>query len=314
MRLVHNLPLAMSDARSLLKARRQEARISHPYATYTPSDQLKCSICGLIIKHASAWEGHLGSKAHRTAVAQARARQQQHQEELERATANASLNDDIEGGRGAAHSGKRKASISNEDGETKKLRRTPPSTSSGFPADFFSDPTRSLPSNDDDEEDEGDAMAVDPTSSSITASGSKAPPPIAATQSESAVDDEYERFQRELVQIQTASASIDKAEAFARATVASEEQLFTDKEMQISGGLGGAIQEEEGPTIPEEETTEQKRARKEQEERELIMDRLLEEERLQEDADLRVATMKARMEGLKKRREARKAAKAKDSS
>ncbi|KAJ2914493.1 hypothetical protein MD484_g5920, partial [Candolleomyces efflorescens] len=294
----------MSDARSLLKAKRQETRISHPYATYTPSNQLKCSICGLIIKHASAWEGHLGSKAHRTAVAQARARQQ---EELERATANASLNDDAPLAGGA--SGKRKASISNNDGESKKPRRTPPSTSSGFPADFFSDPTRSLPSNDDDDEDADDDMAVDPA-----ASGSNPPPLPTAAATKSAVDDEYERFQRELVQIQSASASVDKAEAFARATVASEEQLFTDKEMQISGGLGGAIQDEGGPTITEEETEEQKRARKEQEERELIMDRLLEEERLQEDADLRVATMKARMEALKKRREARKAAKAKDSS
>ncbi|RXW15920.1 hypothetical protein EST38_g9928 [Candolleomyces aberdarensis] len=294
----------MADARSLLKAKRQEARISHPYATYTPSDQLKCSVCGLIIKHASAWEGHLGSKAHRTAVTQARARQQQHQEELERATANASLNDDTES---SSHPTKRKASVSNEDVEAKKPRRTGGESSSGFPADFFSDPTRSLPvSNDDDDEEEeeggDDAMAVDPSSS-----GSKA-----TTGPKSAVDEEYERFQRELLQMQSASASVDKAEAFARATVAGEEELFTEKDMQISGGLGAAVQEEES-AVTEEETEEQKRARKEQEERELIMDRLLEEERLQEDADLRVATMKARMEALKKKREARKAAKAKDS-
>ena len=45
------------------------------------------------------------------------------------------------------------------------------------------------------------------------------------------------------------------------------------------------------------------------EERELIMDRLLEEERAQEDADMRVHLMKNKLEGLKKRREAMKALK-----
>jgi len=55
----------MADVRALLKAKRQEARISQPFATYTLSDQLKCVVCGTLIKHASAWEGHLGSKLHR---------------------------------------------------------------------------------------------------------------------------------------------------------------------------------------------------------------------------------------------------------
>jgi len=45
------------------------------------------------------------------------------------------------------------------------------------------------------------------------------------------------------------------------------------------------------------------------EERELIMDRLLEEERAQEDADMRVHLMKNKLEGLKKRREDMKALK-----
>jgi zinc finger protein 830 len=45
------------------------------------------------------------------------------------------------------------------------------------------------------------------------------------------------------------------------------------------------------------------------EERELIMDRLLEEERAQEDADMRVHLMKKKLESLKKRREATRALK-----
>src|SRR6266567_2500949 len=64
--------LLMADVRALLKAKRQEARISHPYAAYNASGQLKCSVCGLVIKYGSAWEGHLGSKIHRTNVARMR--------------------------------------------------------------------------------------------------------------------------------------------------------------------------------------------------------------------------------------------------
>ncbi|TEB34463.1 hypothetical protein FA13DRAFT_1753531 [Coprinellus micaceus] len=279
----------MSDARALLRAKRQaeETRISHPYASYTSSKQLKCNVCDVIIKHASAWEGHLGSKGHRTVLAQLRKQheqQQQRQRELEAAAAAASLEDRV---------------VEDEGGQGKgaKKRRTgseAQGSSGGFPTDFFSDPNRQIPvSNDDDEGEEGDTMAVD--------SGS-AQQPVA--EAKTAVDEEYERFQRELMSMQEKAPAVAKHEAFARATVVAEEELFT--EQQKSGfDLSGDGQEEK----VEEETDEQKRERKAQEERELIMDRLLEEERLQEDCDLRVASMKARVEALKKKREMRKAAK-----
>jgi zinc finger protein 830 len=294
----------MSDARALLRAKRQaeESRISHPYASYTSSKQLKCNVCDVIVKHASAWEGHLGSKGHRTVLAQLRKQheqQQQRQRELEAAAAAASLEDRVvedEGGQGKGVPGKRKASVSGEDLEAKKRRTGSEAqgSSGGFPTDFFSDPNRQIPvSNDDDEGEEGDTMAVD--------SGS-AQQPVA--EAKTAVDEEYERFQRELMSMQEKAPAVAKHEAFARATVVAEEELFT--EQQKSGfDLSGDGQEEK----VEEETDEQKRERKAQEERELIMDRLLEEERLQEDCDLRVASMKARVEALKKKREMRKAAK-----
>ena len=287
----------MADVRSLLKAKRQEARITHPYATYTPSDQLKCSICATIIKHASAWEGHLGSKAHRTAVARVR------QAELEAAAAAASLEDKEStptpppsGPQGGA-TVKRKASVSEHDADAKKRRTaSPPSKAGGFPADFFSDPTRQIPVADDEDEDEedgdGDAMAVD--SNQARSSGAK-----------SAVDEEYERFQRELLMMQEAAPPVvAKQELYARATIAGEEELFTEEQQSGFQGLVGG-EEEATTTKPEEETEEQKRQR----DHELIMDRLMEEERLQEDADMRVASMKARMEALKKKREMRKAQK-----
>ena len=75
----------MSDVRALLKAKRQEARITHPLASYTSAGQLRCIACGTAVKHASAWEGHVGSKAHRTNAArlrqeQARAAQREQEE------------------------------------------------------------------------------------------------------------------------------------------------------------------------------------------------------------------------------------------
>ena len=65
----------MADVRALLKAKRQEARITHPLASYTSAGQLRCVACGTAVKHASAWEGHVGSKAHRTNAARLRQEQ-----------------------------------------------------------------------------------------------------------------------------------------------------------------------------------------------------------------------------------------------
>ncbi len=66
----------MADVRALLKAKRQEVRITHPYAAYGANGALRCSACGAGIKFASAWEGHLGSKAHRVAVANLRSKEE----------------------------------------------------------------------------------------------------------------------------------------------------------------------------------------------------------------------------------------------
>jgi zinc finger protein 830 len=57
-------------------------------------------------------------------------------------------------------------------------------------------------------------------------------------------------------------------------------------------------------------TEEELRKRKAEDEKELIMDRLLEEERAQEEADAKVVLLKGRLDALKKRRNEAKAAKA----
>jgi hypothetical protein len=49
--LSHSLPashrLRRMDARSLLRAKKAESRIDHPYAAYSATGQLRCSICAI---------------------------------------------------------------------------------------------------------------------------------------------------------------------------------------------------------------------------------------------------------------------------
>lgn len=62
-------------------------------------------------------------------------------------------------------------------------------------------------------------------------------------------------------------------------------------------------------TVREEAMDEEAlRRRKAEEERELIMDRLMDEERAQEEADARVTVLKSKLETLRKQRELLRAA------
>ncbi|THH06685.1 hypothetical protein EW146_g9538 [Bondarzewia mesenterica] len=107
----------MSDVRKLLKAKRQEARVVHPYATYGAGGQLRCTACGVGVK--VAWEGHVGSKAHRVNVARVRKEEEERRKvEEER--------------------------VRVEEEEEERKRRVDGGEENeeeegGFPADFFSD-------------------------------------------------------------------------------------------------------------------------------------------------------------------------------
>lgn len=273
----HQPEQIMADVRALLKAKRQEARITHPLAAYNPSGQLRCLACGTLVKHTSAWEGHLGSKAHRITVArlkdeeqareaQRRKEEEEHQEQVAR------------GKRKAEHED---SDLESDEGETKRRKLgEAKSHSAGFPNDFFSDSSRApLPPQSDDSGDEDDTAKL----------------PTAPPAPQTVVDLEYERFQREMLN------GPDHRETYERATVFAEAQLAeeTHEGMPVDEAADGPS--ELTQKISEEATKQQK----EQDERELIMDRLLDEERAQEEADMRVSMMKTRMEALKKRREAK---------
>ncbi|KAF5381982.1 hypothetical protein D9615_004214 [Tricholomella constricta] len=303
----------MADVRALLKAKRQEARITHPLAAYTSSGQLRCSACGTAVKHTSAWEGHLGSKAHRTNVARLR-EQERLQAERARAEAEAAAQAAAEAEKQRASQvakGKRKADDDDDDddmdGENAtdketndiengaKRRRVGPAPG-GFPADFFSDPSRApIPITSDSDDDE------DANAGALTANG--APPPPATTQS--AIDLEYERFQREMLG-NADNVPDAPREAYERATVVAEPELVTMED--VPSEFPAEDQQMDVDAEKQKQSEEElARRRKEQDERELIMDRLLDEERAQEEADQRVVVMKARLEALKKKREVKKA-------
>jgi len=279
----------MSDVRALLKAKRQEARIQHPHASYTSTGQLRCTACETVIKQASSWAGHVGSKAHRGNVAQQRISQVVSQET-------------------ARSTGKRKEQDEpSEDeeihpiSEPKKRKVTPddppkpmPEPASTFPSDFFSDPSRAVIRSVDDRSSDEDEDNTNPTRQQAT---------------NDPIDLEWQRFQQEILTSAPTLAD-QRHEAFKRATVFAEPELLeenvaglpTREPPQADIGVGEVQRSEEDS-----------RKRKEVEEKELIMDRLFEEERAQEEADAKVELLKGRLDALKKRRNEAKAARAKGS-
>jgi zinc finger protein 830 len=335
----------MADVRALLKAKRQEVRITHPYAAYGANGALRCTACGAAIKLASAWEGHLGSKAHRVALANLRAKEE---EEARRAAATTSgavpvsvSKRKAEEGEGEeeqvemATTGKKRQRTVERDLEP-DARGTDTGMDTGadgtgashlaFPADFFSDPGRAPPRKGDDDDDEMDH------DHGPDAKAGAAPPPA---QPKTQFDMEWDAFERDMQQGLSSSrpaagenespAAADPQEAYARATVAAEPELVVSRfeeglpvdhgaiaregtAMAGAGAGAGGTDLEGGRKVSEEEL---ERRRKERDERELIMDRMMEEERAQEDAYGRVALLKNRVQMLKQKRELAKAKKGK---
>lgn len=128
------------------------------------------------------------------------------------------------------------------------------------------------------------------------------------------LDAEFEAFERALSK-STRPAPSAMQDLYSRATVAAEPELVDVAALQQDGfppqvANESAAAEAGNAAEPEkeEETEAQKAKRKELEEKELIMDRILDEERAQEAAEEKVSALKSRFEAIKKQREARKLA------
>jgi zinc finger protein 830 len=285
----------MSDVRALLKAKRQEARVSHPLASYSSNGQLRCIACSTIIKQASAWDGHVGSKAHRVNVIKMKEGQKQKElEEIQAATTHkrkADEDEDME---------TEETAVATKKQRTEELVHSPAQPTSGFPANFFSDPSRApaavLSAGDsDDEEDEEEHR---PTN---------IPAPVPEA-SNNPLDIEWAQFQQAMLVDTPAPPPIDPSQdVFQRATVYVEPDLHDTME-GLPGQQESELKEETAVQSMEEAPI---RILGEEDERQLIMDRLLEEERAQEEADAKVTLLKSRLEALKKKRQAAREAKSK---
>jgi len=228
------------DVRALLKAKRDETRVVHPFAAYSAVGHLRCTACNTLVKHSIAWQGHLGSKLHRNSVNRLKSKESRQQM-------------GSEGGRGHSDEGEKERHDSQLDAiePTVAFRQ---STNIGGT------------------EDEGDI------------------PIVSNNQPVSTIEFEWEDFQRSVIN------APDRQDVYERATLIAEPELAS----AIPEGFPSEnVSQTNFPTNPEEELR-----RKEQDERELIIDRLLDEERAQEDADLKVSVMKKRLDALKRKREA----------
>ena len=343
----------MADVRALLKAKRQQARINHPYAAYGGANgsALRCTACGVAVKAASAWEGHLVSKSHRGAVAKLKAREEESArhvlskrkaEEPDGDGGGDGGDDDdddgqmqveVEGGTEVEVSRKGKRQRTEEREVPVQAGRAHGHPSRDFPTDFFSDPSRAAPPRDDGEDGE-DEMDQDrdqerergETSTTRTKTD-KAP--------KSQFDMEWEAFERDMQSVShprqqrpravlgadggAEATGDDPQVAYARATIAAEPELVPSlvglpgtqgDGGEAGGGAGAGGQGAEADAAGRKAvgiSEEEERKRKEMDERELIMDRLVEEERAQEDAYNRVALLRNKVQMLKQKRQLAKA-------
>ena len=318
----------MADVRALLKAKRQEARINHPHAAYGANGALRCTACGVAVKFASAWEGHLGSKSHRVAVANLKAKAEQ----SARATTTLSKrkaeeeqdgdddDDDDEMRMEVVGSGRKEVVVEQlrsgkrqrtEEREVEGQAQAQALASRAFPTDFFSDPSRAPPRDEDEREEDEEMMDQDQETTTRT------------TAPKSQFDMEWDAFEREMQQpppprpvvLEGADAAgaeatvVDPLVVHARATIAAEPELVSGL-VGLPAGTQGAADEAADEATGRKAVAmseEEGRKRKEMDERELIMDRFVEEERAQEDAYGRVALLRNKVQMLKQKRQLAKA-------
>ncbi len=107
----------MADVRSLLRSERESRKITHPFAAYSTTGLLVCTVCHIQLKSESLWDSHLRSAEH------ASQRQRTRMQPVRRASPPTRAST---GGR------KRKA-----DGEEVEGRKKAKAIVDGVPANFF---------------------------------------------------------------------------------------------------------------------------------------------------------------------------------
>lgn len=270
------------DAKSLLRAKKAEARINHPYAAYNASGVLRCSICAVpgtpicslcrsstlsLIPSVKQWDAHLLTKQHRTSVA----REKAEREKSERAKRSRPETEVESGSSSKRPKIAQQPQLASREGSSEE-----DDVPSGLPVGFFSANNRTVP------EPKTEALS----SPSIA--------PGAATAAKTG-DAELDDF---LASLADDSPAPDTSAPAAPPTAISQAQAnggakrkTTYKQDIIPGQASyeaapvriiqtGEEEQEEQKKEPEENEAE-KRERLQREEREDIMARLEEEERAQ---------------------------------
>ncbi|KAG9015336.1 hypothetical protein FRB95_010647 [Tulasnella sp. JGI-2019a] len=289
----------MSDVRALLKAKTKarEPQVQHPLAAYNSSGQLRCTLCATIIKfsNAAAWKSHLDSKVHKT-----NALRENERKGKRKAENDDGMDLDASGDSDGGLAKKRKIATDGAAGPSLATE------ANGFPSDFFTDPSRRLEAAEEEQGSEDNENSA-PTRTSAT------------------IDSEFEAFERALSRVKPAPDAMQAL--YSRATVMAEPELVDIEALQADGFPPEVAAEgaQDGSTVKpggeqtvgggdeqaEEETEAQRAKRKEMEEKELILDRIVDEERAQEAAEEKVTALRTRFEAIKKQREAKKLAAAK---
>ncbi|KAH8921214.1 hypothetical protein BT69DRAFT_1283321 [Atractiella rhizophila] len=301
----------MASLRTLMKSKTLSSRLTHPYARYSHSNALSCSLCGTPIKGGDQlWGAHLQSKGHRVAVAK-KEKEREREEERRRREVVESVDVDANEGR---KGGKRR--LEEVDGdvdvsmdeevvvngrEAKKAR-----VEGDLPSDFF------------------DAPPQNPQEKATGKGSAALPPPQNANAEEE--DPEWAAFEASVLGPSSSSLNLNlnRSHTFnptttntndannvnnsgsaivysSTSTISGNAVMYGDSSHAEGGGMEGIVEGEEEEEEPIE-SEEQRAERMAREEREEMVERMLEEEREQLEGDKRVERVKKLVELRRKER------------
>lgn len=279
----------MSSLKSLMAAKRQQAKITAPHARYSGprNDQLSCSLCHLAIKHESLWSAHVQSKVPlrchytrpslawypRVAHSSSPSSRQTHRVNVQRHDADQHQHQSNKRKRTQDSPSAAKRARADADDSEDDAAADAQASGGALPADFFADPAQAP---------EPRAPSPEPPSASASTS--------AAAPAQDEGDPDLDDFLASLGAPDASTTGPTPGPSTARATIAAAPVRFEFGAPVVAAeGEDGEDAAAEGEDDGEPAETEDERAEREaREEREEMMARLEEEEREQREADEKV--------------------------
>ncbi|GAA6059195.1 hypothetical protein JCM10212_005540 [Sporobolomyces blumeae] len=283
----------MSSLKSLMQAKKQSSRISHPHAKYS-SNSLHCSLCQIPIKSDALWGSHLVSKQHRVKVQHLELEQQRlHDAQAAKGKRRQDEpsdddddNDNGEENEAREPASKRLRADADADGQN--------GVPNDLPSGFFSNASTSTSTSNAD-------------ATTTTTTDRRAQPDGPPREDD---DPELDAFLSSLGTDPALTA--DRTASSATISAQPVKFEFGAPKVRRAGAGDDDDDEGEGDGQGDEdedkgETEEERREREEREEREEMMQRLEEEEREQREADGKVAALKRRLEAIRQAKQKKQA-------